>query len=1331
MTWKHSLLTLLLVMTSFAAGSQIQYRNIRFKQLETTDGLSHNTVNSITQDNDGFMWFGTRNGLCRYDGYSIKTFHHNDGDTTSLCHDFIYEIYNDSLKNGLWIATDNGVCYYDLEKELFRRYDVPGNRRNDASFIRTSQNELLIGCSNGIFRLDEQKNSFVRYIDEKNSINNLYEDATHVLWIESARETTCYDLIRKKRIPLPITLQNLNGKIQNISGLENNTLLFICKNRLFIYDISSDSLVNITQKLKEVNYRYAETDVAGNIWIGSEYGIHVFTPKGRLLAHYEQSINDLSALNDSPIYSIYSDRSNNIWVGTYFGGINYYIYESEKFKIYPMGTGKNSLSGKAVRQITGDGNNGIYIATEDGGLNHIDDAGNITRSDKLHPEIGIHSKNIHSVYYDNGDLWIGLFLKGVLKYDTRSGRSCDYDRTSEENSSGFCIEKDANNNIWYGGPSGLFKIAAGSRAARKISSIPTFTMLKLNDSILWIGSRRSGIHEINTRRDEVRRMDNPAINQLYITYLYADQHDNIWVGTNNNGLFVMDKEKRIVREYTRREIGSNAVKGIIEDSQGRIWMGTDNGLVCMDRGNIYRYTVADGLPTNQFNYSSAYKKKNDELFFGTINGMISFMPSRIKSNLPVFDVALTGLWSNSENLTSLNARAGIFENINHMERITLSYKQAQGLRFEYSGMNFQYTDNTQYAMFMEGLDKEWQYVGNQHQVRFSNLPAGDYTLRIKASHDGIHWDEAGMKTLHIKVLPPWWASIWAYLVYLILAGCAVYMAYRYTKARLELLMRLKNEHNQRINIEHLNKQKTDFFTYISHDLKTPLTLILSPLQQLLSQKEIGDKDKKSIETIYRNANRMNYLIDELLTFSKIEMNQMHITVRRGNIIRFLGEISHIFEIVSKEKEIDFNLNLQDKGVEVWFSPSKLERIMYNLLSNAFKYSRMGDTVTLSAYLKVENDSTFAVISVKDTGRGIPREMQDKIFESYYQVEKKDHREGFGLGLSLTRSLIQMHKGTIRVESEVGAGTEFIVTLNVSDNAYTREEKVVESISLDEIRKYNQRMRDTIELIPDKLIDEEKKNDMETIMIVEDNKEMNEYICEIFTGKYNIMRAYNGEEACRMLEKRIPDIIVSDVMMPRMDGLEFTRRVKQEMSTSHIPIILLTAKTDEKDHTEGYKCGAEAYIAKPFNSQNLERLVENIQNNRRKIIARFKEAEELNVTQVTNNPRDEKFMKELVDLIMKNISQEEFGVTEITAEMHISRSLLHTKLKSLTGCSITQFLRTIRMKEARTHLLNGMNVSEASYAVGMSDPNYFTKCFKKEFNITPTEFLKQKTSGNES
>ena len=373
---------------------------------------------------------------------------------------------------------------------------------------------------------------------------------------------------------------------------------------------------------------------------------------------------------------------------------------------------------------------------------------------------------------------------------------------------------------------------------------------------------------------------------------------------------------------------------------------------------------------------------------------------------------------------------------------------------------------------------------------------------------------------------------------------------------------------------------------------------------------------------------MNYLINELLTFSKIEMKQMRISVRKGDIMHFLEELSHIFDIVAGEREIDFIVNLEDTEEEVWFSPSKLERILYNLLSNAFKYTQPGGYVKLSAKLIKEEKETFVQISVKDNGRGIPKEAQEQIFESYYQVEKRDHREGFGLGLSLTRSLIHMHKGEIRVESEINKGSDFIVTLNVSEDAYNPDERSSENITTEEIQKYNQRIKETIELIPEKLTNKEKDPARESIMIVEDNKEMNDYLASIFSEKYDIIRAYNGAEACKKIAKQLPNLIISDLMMPVME------------------------------------------------------------------------------------------------LIMANLTKEDFGVTEITAHLRISRSLLHMKLKSLTGCSITQFIRTIKMKEAKTHLLNGMNVSEASFAVGISDPNYFTKCFKKEFNITPTEFLKQ-------
>ena len=1318
---------LFLLHPTFAEG-KIQYNNVRFKQLSITEGLSHNTVNAISQDSKGFMWFGTRNGLCRYDGYNITRYFHEEGDSTTISHDFITKLYNDPCRNVLWISTEQGICKYNPQNEQFTRYHIEGNNKN------TSDSRLLTGCSNGIYQYDNEKNSFTPFIlneGKGENIRGLVEDSNNVLWINSNKGVKRYNLKKEQFEPLPLNIRPFLETCIQLVMLPGNQLLFNTPQEVFVYNINNDSLYPLAA-IKDIRqFRCATTDTMNNIWLGTENGIFIYDQTFRLVTHYQQSESDLSNLNDSPIYSLFEDYNHNMWVGTYFGGVNYFIYASDQFRIYPYGNSPNHLSGKAVRQIINTPDNGLYIATEDGGLNYLNSNREITRSERLHERMNIKARNIHSLLIDSKqNLWIGLFLRGMNYYMPKENKTLSFNDGMGKNSSGFCIIEDETGKIWYGGPSGLFTLKKqnGSFQLKKVSALPVFCMLNLNDSIIWTGNRQNGIYQINKRTEEQTPLPQFSSSKLYMTYLYMDSQGNIWAGTNNDGLFVLNKKGEKLKSYSKKELGSNAIKGIIEDDQNTIWIGTDNGLCNIQpkSGLISRYTIADGLPTNQFNYSSVCKKPDGELFFGTINGMISFYPEQVRPVEPHFNIALTGVWSNNDVVSSSNPDALLPASISESDVMTLTHEQAQSIRIEYSGLNYQYKDKTQYAMKLEGIDKEWQFVGNQHQVRFSNLPTGDYTLKIKASNDGVNWDEKGQKELTIHVLPPWWLSIWAYLTYVCMVLCIIYLAYKYTKARLILLMRLKTEHEQRVNMEKMNQSKINFFTYVSHDLKTPLTLILSPLQRLIKQKQIDNNDREKLEVIYRNANRMHYLIDELLTFSKIEMQQMEINVRKGNIMHFLEEISHIFDIVSKEKEIDFIVSLEETDEEVWFSPSKLERIMYNLLSNAFKYTQPGDYVKLSAKLLKKDSENFIEISVKDSGRGIPKEMKDKIFDSYFQVEKKDHREGFGLGLSLTKSLIHMHKGEIKVESEVGNGSEFIVSLNVSESAYSSSEKSLESITSEEIQKYNLRMKETIELIPDQLISTEQDNTdvKESILIVEDNKEMNDYLAEIFSKDYQVFRAYNGAEACKLLKKQLPDLIVSDVMMPVMDGLELTAYVKQDLNSSHIPVILLTAKTDELDHTQGYLKGADAYITKPFNAQNLELLVQNMRTNRKQNIEYFKRIEKLNITQITNNPRDEVFMKELVDLIMANIKDEEFGVTEIITHMKVSRSLLHTKLKSLTGCSITQFMRTIKMKEAKIHLQNGMNVSEASYAVGMSDPNYFTKCFKKEFNITPTEFIKQ-------
>lgn len=1331
---KKAYIFILTIMSLFAgpvltASASIRYNNIRFRQFSVSDGLPHNQINTISQDRDGFIWIGTANGLCRFDGYSFQKID-SGTDTIPISNAFIQNIYNDHSHNRLWIHTDRWFCCYDLDTEQFRRMKVNGSDRQSVSFLETSSGELLITTYGGVFRFNEETGEFENIIPiPKKRIGRILEDSSGTLWIKVDSGLKRYDRKNGRFIPYHIMLDDFKGAINQITMTYDDRIVFTDNRDFYVYDIHNDRLSMLPKNTDTEGYRCVETDSEGNIWIGTEFGIFIYDAYDRLIAHFEQTPDDLSGLNDSPVYCIFKDGRDNMWIGTYFGGINYFIHGTDQIRTYPFGNSSNHLSGKAVRQIINDGKGGLLIATEDGGLNHIDSAGKITRSDVIHRKLGLKNvKNVHSVYFcQNGDLLVGLYTKNFIRYSPATGHVTDYARFAGRNLSAFCMEETPGG-IYYAGPEGLFFVPVeGSPKVQRISNTRTYCMLKQNDSIIWVGSRHNGIYELNTVRNTLRHIDRFPGMRPWVSYLYKDSRERTWISTDN-GLFVTDPQgRKLVMSFTKEELMANSVKGVVEDDFGYIWAGTDNGLcrISPEDSVVLKITDEDGLPIKQFNFSSACKKPDGELYFGTINGMISFYPDQIEVPDQDFKIRITNIYYDDSKSRPGKDRSG------DSQRLTLSHAQARSVRIEYSGLNFRYMDKTLYTMKMEGLDKRWQTVGDQHQVRFSNLPTGKYVLKIKASYDGHTWDEEGQLSLPVHVRAPWWASVPAFVLYSIIIVLGIAFIIRFTRTRMMLGMQLKAEQEKRLNIEKMNKQKLDFFAYVSHDLKTPLTLILSPLQRLISKKQITNEDKKMLEVVYTNASRMNYLIDELLTFSKIEMNQLDILVRKGNIMAFLQSISNLFKFTAEDSDIEFVVDLEKTEQEVWFSPSKLSRIMYNLLSNAFKYSSAGDYVRLEARLLEEGSSTIARISVKDSGRGIPADMVSKIFDNYFQVKPSDSRKGFGLGLSLTRSLVRMHKGDIKVISEEGKGSEFIVTLNVSENAYTPQQRSLEAISADDITKYQQRIKDTLEMIPDNRSDEERNvSGRESILIVEDNREMNSYIAGIFRENYDIVQAYNGKEAyCIIENKLLPDIIISDVMMPEMDGIELLGKVKGDVSTSHIPVILLTAKTDDSAQTQGYMAGADAYIAKPFNSRNLELLVQNIQKNRKRNIERFKQAEDLNVTKLVNNPRDERFMKELMELTVANLGNEDFSVNDITSALRISRSRLHIKVKSLTGLPITQFIKSIRLRESKKLLLEGLNVAETSYAVGFSDPNYFTKSFRTEFGMTPTEFVKSRRPQN--
>lgn len=843
---------------------------------------------------------------------------------------------------------------------------------------------------------------------------------------------------------------------------------------------------------------------------------------------------------------------------------------------------------------------------------------------------------------------------------------------------------------------------------------------------IWIGTRSNGLFVLEHTTKKVRSISLSGPIENFITSIGEDRKKQIWIGTNSSGVICLNKNKVVMHLNTKNGLISNSIKGIVEDNNGKLWFSTESGLCRFDQTNreIQSFTVNDGLPINQFNFSSAYKDNDGELYFGTINGLVSFYPNQLTMQEKHFNVQFTSFKISGKNVLVDRENSPLTSNISETNHIELSHNEASSFSFDFTGLNIKYATNTIYAMRLLGADSDWQIINNQRQLLFSNLPEGKYELQIKASIDGVHWDEKGMKTLQIAIRPPAWKSWWAMLIYFAVLILAIIVALRIIHARIILRMKLQAEHTEKLQLEELNRHKINFFTFITHDLKTPLTLVLSPLQKLIHSETIVPENKKKLEIIYKNANRMNHLIDEIMTFSKIEMKQMKIRVNQGDVLAYIYDISSIFQMIAIDREIDFVIDIQQGSKEyVWFSPSNVERIIYNLLSNAFKYTPQGGMISLFANIQHVGNETFLNIQVEDTGRGIPGELLEKVFDNYYQVESKDAKEGSGIGLALTKMLVTIHKGKIKAESE-STGSRFIVQLNVSESAFEPEEKSVEDLNTTLFDENKSNFIDSVKLfsesIPEQTTDNEKK---QKILIVEDNKEMNEYLVEIFSSDFDVIYAFNGKDGLDKAQSENVDLIISDIMMPVMDGLELTSHLKSDLKSSHIPIVLLTAKNIENDITKGYQSGADAYIVKPFNAENLELLVNNLLHTRQHNIERFKKDDDLNIQAIVSSPRDEKFMSDLVQLIMDNLENEDFGVSEITTAMAVSRSLLHIKLKKLTDVSITEFIRQIKMKEARKLLLSGHNVSETSYAVGISDPNYFTKCFKKQTGFTPSEFIK--------
>ncbi len=1318
--------------------------NYRFVHITSKDGLPHQQISALENDKYGKLWIGTRNGLAVYDGYSMVNYYNKLEDPHSLNHNSIESLYCDS-KGRMWVGTYYGISVYRPVTDDFKSYEFPNNEVS--SIVENSRGQIICGGSN-LCVYDEVTDKFEPLPHEDfGYIISLAVDDEDRLFVATNKSIYYFDSSFQKTTQIKKEyfgnfLTGADGIIPMMFDSEGR--LWIGRNGKGVMSINMDSghvKIYDSPELSDYTVRVISEDMQHNIWLGAEQGVAIIKPDGTI-SIMQQNFIDKNELNDNAVYDILCDANGNVWIGTYFGGINALLKRNEQFNWVMAGYDSTSLYGKAVREIIEPKEGLLWIATEDGGLNIYDtEKGEISRFDKI-PDLGY---NVHCLHYDSvaGQLWIGTFLKGLFRY-SQNGQWERYlsIESGLDSDAIFAIDQQTDGRIWVGTTQGLRYYNKGDDVFEKIGHPVLdvdfcYCLLVDDKDNLWVGTRNNGVFCVKSQTGEVcgwsARTHGSLLTDDYITCLYQDSSGKIWVGTNNDGIRYIDTD-----DFELKSLGgdmslrNNTVCSIIEDNAGCLWISTSQGLFQFysEHNAFKHYTIKDGLPVNQFNFSSSIETGNGLLYFGSVDGLVFFDPKSLYVNNEPFEVHLWRLIINNQVVTNATPESPLSTLLDDTEEIMLSFDQSRLFTIEYGTVSVGSINRILYQVRLDGVDENWRNVGETRQFMAFDLSPGDYMLHVRANNSNSGWDDVPIKSIGIKVGKPFYLSAWAYVVYAVIFMAMMYLYYRFMVERIKVKDSIMFANMEKEKSEELIRAKMDFFTAVSHELKTPLSLIKAPLNYIARHQKLNKDSSKRLEVAIKNTDKMIGMINELVQFNKVESGDLQFFIQQGNPLDFIESAVRQFEDSAKEKGVDLYVNCENNGEEVWFSPLYVERITNNLVSNALKFTHRGGRITVKAEItEKDNGFTYLRIKVDDTGIGIAKDELDNIFIKYYQT-KRGHNvnnRGWGLGLALVKRFAEVHKGSVSVESEIGKGSTFIVFLNVTGSVFPSEYKVEHDKTIVQLAQYkfDTPVVTNNEDVAEDSIEKEMPagDDKVSILIVEDNGELLKFLVDYFSASFNVYTAKDGKEALNIACKYPIQLVISDVMMPEMDGYTLCHRLKNDISTSHILVILLTAKNDTTDVLKGYECGAEAYVPKPFDPDILELQVKNILR-----IRQHQQERNVNVTADSIkeddklNKFDKDFINRIKEIVEKNIDNDQFSITDITSSLAISRSLLHVKMKSLFNMSMGDYIKKRRFDLACKLLKEGYNVSETAYKTGFADPNYFSKAFKKEFGLTPSEFI---------
>jgi len=1352
-----------------------QSNEYQFARYNTERGLSHNEVNCFLKDSQGFVWIGTANGLNRFDGNSFRVFKHIQGDSTTISDRRVNAIFEDP-QGFVWINTQVGFDIYDpVTERIDHNTDKAAQRLGlpDANFsrvIKTRSGDYWINHNRlGLLKFITRSKTLikVKFSPSENSsepakrlISDFAEDTQGNLWV------VCDDgfLARVHTGTYTLDVQSALLENRNPGNLSNHKIfvdddgepwVYVVRAALgaFYFDFKNNTLR--TAKTSNADFRLSSNTVTsmvtgpdGRIWMGTDHGgINVVDKKRGTVSTMAFNPGDPRTISQNSIQSLYKDSTGMIWAGTFKKGFCSYDKNIFKFSLIQHTPGDpRSLPFDDVNMFVEDRTGNLWLGMNGGGLVYFDRKKNTFRQYKNIPgdPTSLSNNVIVSMCLDKSNvLWIGTYFGGLNSFDGKTFTRYLHDPTDPTSlidDRVWEIFEDSQKRLWVGTlADGLDLFDRDKKtfwhyqrlAPNSVSSDYISAMLQDKQGNIWIGTANGIDVLIRQTGRFVHYANKPGVASSLssdaVTSLAQDNFGNIWIGTHE-GLNRFDARSNAFVSYdTRIGLPDNSILTIAVDKMQNLWLGTPKGLVHVNISRrlaglpvtfqVRTFNEVDGLQGRGFNENAALRLQSGEMVFGGANGFSIFDPKQITNERSAATVMLTDFQIFNKSVQPgelFDGEALLTRSVSLTDRIVLKYSQ-NVFTIEFAALNFLHPEKNHYQYTLEGFNEHWFEADNTRKVTYTNLDPGSYVFKVKMKEGGASTE----RSLRVTILPPFWRTPLAYVLYFLVAVFALMIARWVLIERERMNFKLEQERQYAQQLHELDMMKIRFFTNVSHEFRTPLTLMLTPLENLLKNIRSDHAVHRQLSLVHRNAQRLFNLVTQILDFKKLEVEETLFQPERGDIVRFLRQIAQTFSDLSEHKHIRYQFESELTSRYADFDQDKLSKVMFNLLSNAFKFTPENGQVTVNLRVVDQDNSEALEVSVADSGIGIPPDAQAKVFERFYQhpMPKNMMNQGSGIGLAIAWEFVKMHSGIIELESAVGKGSTFTVTLPLPESPSPIRVLPAEDASI--------AMETAVEI---ELPVEKPVKNKPLVLLVEDNDEFRIHLKEIFKKEYDILEAANGKTGLEITLEQIPDLIVSDVMMPEMDGIELCRIVKTDRRISHIPVVLLTARAEEEQQLQGYQTGADAYVTKPFRLDILQVRIANLIRRREQLQQQFQQHVEIRPSEVAIRSLDEEFVTSAVKVVEANLSNAEFTVEELSEAMSMSRMYLYKKILSLTGKTPIEFIRIIRIRRGASLLEKSqLSISEIAYQIGFNNPKYFAKLFKEEFDMLPTAYRKEHLS----